>query len=181
MDASFTYISQHIISISIIKRMVGVKPRMSSMIPIYNMISMAAISMKMFGLLSTVCEQHKPIVIPKNTAGPPMFGIGLRCSFLASGLSTRFLAMAIFSIFGCIQSVPKNANNAGKIIWYMFGIALSIVCYICGVNVRIAIDCISTSFLKLYIANIIEKVKKRHIFLFFFWCNCYKSIVCVLY
>lgn len=26
--------------------------------------------------------------------------------------------MAIFNTFGCIQSVPKIANNAGMIIWY---------------------------------------------------------------
>ena len=112
------------------------------------MISMAAISMNMFGLLSTVCEQHKPIVIPKNTAGPPMLGIGLRCSFLAFGLSTRFFAMAIFRILGCIQSVPINANSAGNIIWYMFGIVLCFICYIYGVNVRIAKVVISVIYPK---------------------------------
>jgi DNA anti-recombination protein RmuC len=66
----------------------------------------------LFALLKMVGEMHRPIVIPKKTANPPMTGTGVRCNFLALGLSTRFFIIEILSIFGCIHNVPMKAKSA---------------------------------------------------------------------
>lgn len=115
-EAPFTYINQQMMSISIAKRIVGVKFSISSIMPTYSIINMAAVSMNALGLSNIACELHKPMIIPKKTAAPPMLGTGLLCNFLAEGLSTKSFITAIFNTLGCIQSVPRKANNAGIMI-----------------------------------------------------------------
>ena len=82
------------------------------MVPIYNIISIADISMNVLALLKMVGEMHRPMVIPKKTANPPMTGTGLRCNFLALGLSTKFFIIEILSTFGCTHNVPMKAKSA---------------------------------------------------------------------
>ena len=106
------YINHTMIRISIRKRTAGERSIISSMVPIYNIISIADISMNVLALLKMVGEMHRPIVIPKKTANPPMTGTGLRCNFLALGLSTRFFIIEILSTFGCIHNVPMKAKSA---------------------------------------------------------------------
>ena len=52
IDASFTYISHNTTNISIMKRIVGVSPSTSSMVPMYSIMSIAAISMNTSGALN---------------------------------------------------------------------------------------------------------------------------------
>ena len=100
IEALFTYMSQATIRISIKNLMPGERSIMSSIVPMYSIMSIAVISMKTLGSLSMVCELQVPITIPKKTAMPPITGTGLRCSLRASGLSTRFFIMDILRIFG---------------------------------------------------------------------------------
>jgi putative aldouronate transport system permease protein len=83
---------------------------------IYITLPGIAPTITVFALLNIVGELHRPMAIPKNTAIPPITGTGLRCSFLASGLSTRFFSIAILRTFGCIHSVPKKASSIGSAI-----------------------------------------------------------------
>ena len=57
-----------------------------------------------------------PITIPKNTAIPPMTGIGVRCSLRPSGSSTMFLLFAILTMKGWIKAVIAKAKTNGKMI-----------------------------------------------------------------
>ena len=78
IDELFAYINQATIIISIKKRMLGDRPMMSSVVPIYSITSIAAIKMNVWVLLNIAGEQQSPMAIPKNTATPPRTGTGLR-------------------------------------------------------------------------------------------------------
>ena len=122
IDDLLANISHAMTIISMAKRMFGERSIMSSIVPVYSMTSIADMSMNVFALLNIACELQRPMTMPKNTAIPPITGTGLRCSFLASGLSTRFFSIAILRTFGCIHSVPKKASSIGSTICWMFDI-----------------------------------------------------------
>ena len=82
-------------------------------VPIYNIINIAVMSINTSGHSKMACELQMPMMIPKKTAIPPITGIGLRCSLRASGLSTIFFSIAILSTLGCIHKVPNSESKAG--------------------------------------------------------------------
>ena len=98
MELLLMCISHITIRISIMNLILGVRLKMSSMVPVYSIIIIAAMSMNTLGLLNMICELHKPSTMPKKTAMPPITGTGVRWSLRASGLSTRFFMIAIFRI-----------------------------------------------------------------------------------
>ena len=120
--------------ISITKRRRGERLSMSSIVPVYSMIVIAVMMINSDGQPQCALVKPMPSKIPNNTAHPPNTGMGTRCSFLASGLSTTFFAIAIFTTSGCIHiTASRDEKNAIRMccsICLMFCLCLIILLFL---------------------------------------------------
>ena len=103
--------------ISTINRTRGDSDIISSISPTINMMKIDANTGNKSKKSPNKLNPIIPDRIPNTTVNPPKMGIGTRCNFLASGLSTIFFTFATFKIYGCIQQVQAKAIRAGINIW----------------------------------------------------------------